>query len=318
MRIVFAGTPMLAQRQLAALLETEHDVVAVYTQPDRRQGRGLQVTPSPVKALALQHGIPVEQPTTLKSQSTVEQLKHYEADLMLVVAYGLLLPPDVLTTPRLGCMNMHLSLLPKWRGAAPIQYTLLSGDTQTGVTLMQMDAGLDTGDILAQAEYTIQNTDTSESLLETLGTMGQIMIKNDLSQILQNPKPIPQNNNLSTHAPKIQKQDAKISFDENYMSIDRKIRAYTPWPIAFFEYNGENIKIIKASPVSQSHTNKPGTILEADKQGILVACNDGALLLTDLQFPGKKRAHVKDILNAKRKAFQIGLCLGESKREQKP
>ncbi len=311
MKIIFAGTPMLAQQQLTALLKTDHDIVAVYTQPDRRQGRGLQLTPSPVKVLALQHNIPIEQPATLKDKAAVERLKHYQADLMLVVAYGLLLPPDVLAAPRLGCINMHLSLLPKWRGAAPIQYSLLSGDTKTGVTLMQMDAGLDTGDILYQAEYTIQNTDTSESLSETLGAMGQVMIKNNLSQIVQNPQPIPQDNSLSTHAPKIQKQDAGICFNENSLDIDRKIRAYTPWPIAFFKHNSESIRILQAQPMNRTHTNKPGTILESSAKGILVACGDGALLLTELQFPGKKRAHVKDILNAKRDMFQVGRNLGE-------
>tara|TARA_R110002110_G_scaffold65206_5_gene180082 strand:- start:26368 stop:27312 length:945 start_codon:yes stop_codon:yes gene_type:complete len=310
MKVIFAGTPQLAQQQLAALCETEHEIVAVYTQPDRRQGRGLQLTPSPVKELALKHNIPVEQPASLRNQDAVAKLKSYQADIMLVVAYGLLLPPEVLSAPRLGCINMHLSLLPQWRGAAPIQYSLLRGDKKTGITLMQMDAGLDTGDILYQAEYQPQSTDTSESLLNTLGIMGQDIIKNHLSQIMKHPQPKPQDNHLSTHAPKIQKQDACLSFDESNLDLDRKIRAYYPWPIAFFKQQEDNIRILKAKPIPHSHTQKPGTILNASAEGVLIACGENALLLQELQFPGKKRAHVKDILNAKRDMFLVGNCLG--------
>ena len=310
MKIIFAGTPMLAQQQLAALCDTEHDIVAVYTQPDRRQGRGLHLSPSPVKVLALEHNIPVEQHVSLKDKAAIETLNHYQADVMLVVAYGLLLPADALLAPRLGCINMHLSLLPQWRGAAPIQYALLNGDKKTGITLMQMDVGLDTGDILYQADYAIQDTDTSESLLNTLSIMGQSIIKHNLSDILQRPQPIPQENSLSSHAPKIQKQDACLRFDESNLALDRKIRAYYPWPIAFFEHNGENIRILNAKPITHPHTQAPGTILESSAEGILVACGQNALLLQVLQFPGKNRAHAKDILNAKQDMFQAGNRLG--------
>lgn len=309
MRIIFAGTPLLAQQQLAALLETSHDVVAVYTQPDRPQGRGLKLTESPVKSFALSQGLCVEQPVSLKTPESLEKLKKYQPDLILVVAYGLLLPQTVLDVPTKGCINMHLSLLPRWRGAAPIQYAILKGDAQSGVTLMQMDKGLDTGDILYQATCDITDTDTAASLQEKLSQLGQSLLKSQFQSLVDNAKPLPQDNALATHAPLIEKKQAQIDFHQSATDIDRMIRAYTPWPLAYFELAQENIRIFTAKPIPHSHEKPPGTILQATSEGLVVACSKDAICITEMQFPGKKRMFFKDILNAKQSIFQEGRCL---------
>lgn len=309
MRIIFAGTPLLAKEQLSALCETQHEIVAVYTQPDRPKGRGLKLEQSPVKAFAASQGLPIMQPKDLKSASAQAELKAFNADMMLVVAYGLLLPQAVLDIPRKGCINMHFSLLPRWRGAAPLQYAILEGDDASGITIMQMDKGLDTGDILHQSHCPITQEDTALTLQNKLSTLGQHILKTQLEEIVTQATPIQQNDSASTYAPRIEKKQAEIKFNQPATTIDRAIRAYTPWPLAFFKIDAHAIRIHAAKPIATNHQQAPGTILVADKSGLLVACQTDAIHITQMQFPGKKPMNFSEILNAKRALFEVGTCL---------
>lgn len=305
MRILFAGTPQVATPALETLLHSSHDVVAVYTQPDRPAGRGKKLMPSPVKALALQHHIPIEQPDNFKSEEAREKLKSYQADVMVVMAYGLLLPTSVLTTPQYGCINIHVSLLPRWRGAAPIQQAILAGDKETGVTIMQMDKGLDTGAILAQQACAINGSDTSERLFVQLNEIAQPLLLNVLTQIeTHSLQPLIQDHALATYAHKIEKQHAKIDWHETSDIIDRKVRAYYPAPIAFFEYRDELIRILSGH-IQQNNSNKvPGEILDINKQGIIIKTMDSAFYITRLQFSGKNPISGHEILNAWKNKFK--------------
>ncbi|MCG9544846.1 methionyl-tRNA formyltransferase [Vibrio sp. Isolate33] len=310
LRIVFAGTPDFAARHLAALLSSEHEVIAVYTQPDRPAGRGKKLTASPVKNIALENNIPVYQPENFKSDEAKQELADLNADIMVVVAYGLLLPQVVLDTPRLGCINVHGSILPRWRGAAPIQRSIWAGDKETGVTIMQMDIGLDTGDMLSIATLPIEATDTSASMYEKLAGLGPDALVECLSDIASGKAVAEkQDDELANYAKKLSKEEARINWSDDAAHIERCVRAFNPWPMSHFEAAENSIKVWQ-SRVAEQTTDKPaGTILQADKTGIYVATGQGVLVLEQLQVPGKKAMSVQDILNSRASWFEVGTQL---------
>ncbi len=310
LKIVFAGTPDFAARHLAALLSSEHDVIAVYTQPDRPAGRGKKLTASPVKNIALEHDIPVYQPENFKSDEAKQQLADLDADIMVVVAYGLLLPQAVLDTPKLGCINVHGSILPRWRGAAPIQRSIWAGDAETGVTIMQMDIGLDTGDMLKIASLPIEQTDTSASMYEKLAELGPVALVDCLADSAEGKAaPEKQDDALANYAKKLSKEEACINWADDAEHIERCIRAFNPWPMSYFVVAEQNVKVWQANVEADNQGKAPGTVLAADKQGILVATGKGALRLTELQPPGKKAMKAQDLLNSRREWFEPGTVL---------
>lgn len=287
MNIIFAGTPEFAASALSQLLNTEHQVVAVYTQPDRPAGRGRQLTSSPVKQLALQHQIPVCQPSSLRDASAQQTLAQWQPEVMIVAAYGLLLPQAVLDTPQYGCVNIHASLLPRWRGAAPIQHAILAGDSETGISIMQMNAGLDTGAVLLERAITIANTDTAASLHDKLAVLGGELIVEYLEKLDQL-TPTPQNETLATYAHKIQKQDAAIDWQQPAEQLTRAVRAYNPWPICYSQLGDTRIRIWSATALDEDSNTPPGTIWRTSTAGIDVSCSSGSLRITALQLPGGK------------------------------
>ena len=288
MRIIFAGTPPFAATALEALLARQFDVVAVLTQPDRPSGRGMQLTPSAVKQLALQHGLPVLQPTSLKSADIQGELAGYAADVMVVAAYGLILPQVVLQLPRYGCLNIHASLLPRWRGAAPIQRAIFAGDDETGITVMQMDAGLDTGDMLLKKACPISAHDTAQTLQDKLAMLGAEAIVETLHLLEQEKLAhVPQDNEQATYAAKLTKAEAQINWANDAASIARAVRAYNSFPVAYTILNATSIKIWQAS-VRDNLSGAAGTVLSVEKAGIIVACGQGALCLEVLQRPNAK------------------------------
>lgn len=310
LRIVFAGTPDFAARHLAALLSSEHEVIAVYTNPDRPAGRGKKLSAPPVKQLALEHDIPVYQPENFKSDEAKQQLADLNADLMVVVAYGLLLPQSVLDTPRLGCINVHGSILPRWRGAAPIQRSIWAGDAETGVTIMQMDIGLDTGDMLKVATLPIEATDTSTSMYEKLAVLGPEALVECLSDIAAGTAVAEkQNDELANYAKKLSKEEARINWSDDAAHIERCVRAFNPWPMSHFEAAENSIKVWQSRVAEQTSDKPAGTILQADKTGIYVATGQGVLVLEQLQVPGKKAMAVQDILNSRASWFEVGTQL---------
>ncbi|EKO3933513.1 methionyl-tRNA formyltransferase [Vibrio fluvialis] len=307
LRIVFAGTPDFAARHLAALLSSEHEVIAVYTQPDRPAGRGKKLTASPVKNLALEHNIPVYQPENFKSDEAKQELAALNADIMVVVAYGLLLPKAVLDTPKLGCINVHGSILPRWRGAAPIQRSIWAGDAETGVTIMQMDVGLDTGDMLKIATLPIEASDTSGSMYDKLAELGPQALVECLSDIAQGTAvAVKQDDALANYAQKLSKEEAKIDWTLSAQAIERCVRAFNPWPMSHFAVADNQIKVWQARVEAGSSNQAAGTILKADKTGIYVATGEEILVLESLQIPGKKALPVQDILNARASWFEVG------------
>lgn len=310
LRIVFAGTPDFAARHLAALLSSEHEVIAVYTQPDRPAGRGKKLTASPVKHLALEHNIPVYQPENFKSDEAKQALASLNADIMVVVAYGLLLPKAVLDTPKLGCINVHGSILPRWRGAAPIQRSIWAGDAETGVTIMQMDVGLDTGDMLKIATLPIDASDTSSSMYDKLAELGPQALVDCLSDIAQGTAvAVKQDDALANYAQKLSKEEAKIDWTLSAQAIERCVRAFNPWPMSHFSVAENQIKVWQSRVETGNSTHAPGTIIQADKTGIYVATGEGILVLENLQIPGKKALPVQDILNARASWFEVGTQL---------
>ncbi|GAA05462.1 methionyl-tRNA formyltransferase [Photobacterium leiognathi] len=310
LRIVFAGTPDFAARHLAALLSSQHDVVAVYTQPDRPAGRGKKLTASPVKAIALENDIPVYQPVSLRNEEAQQELAAIDADIMVVVAYGLLLPLEVLDTPRLGCINVHGSILPRWRGAAPIQRSIWAGDTETGVTIMQMDIGLDTGDMLKVATLPIEATDTSATMYEKLAELGPDALIDCLSDIADGTAvAVKQDDEQANYAKKLSKEEALIDWTMDAAAIERCVRAFNPWPMSYFTVAEQNVKVWQTAVEADNQGKAPGTILSADKQGILVATGNGALRLISLQPPGKKAMSAADLLNSRREWFEPGTQL---------
>ncbi|WP_044364548.1 methionyl-tRNA formyltransferase [Vibrio fluvialis] len=307
LRIVFAGTPDFAARHLAALLSSEHEVIAVYTQPDRPAGRGKKLTASPVKNLALEHNIPVYQPENFKSDEAKQELAALNADIMVVVAYGLLLPKAVLDTPKLGCINVHGSILPRWRGAAPIQRSIWAGDAETGVTIMQMDVGLDTGNMLKIATLPIEASDTSGSMYDKLAELGPQALVECLSDIAQGTAvAVKQDDALANYAQKLSKEEAKIDWTLSAQAIERCVRAFNPWPMSHFAVADNQIKVWQARVEAGSSNQAAGTILKADKTGIYVATGAEILVLESLQIPGKKALPVQDILNARASWFEVG------------
>ena len=309
LRIVFAGTPEFAASHLQALLDSEHSVVAVYTQPDRPAGRGQKLTPSAVKKLALEHGIPVLQPVNLRSAEAQQELADLNADLMVVVAYGLILPQVVLDTLRLGCINSHASLLPRWRGAAPIQRAIEAGDTESGITVMQMEAGLDTGPMLLKVRTPILASDTGGSLHDRLATLGPDAVLTAIQGLLDGSlTPEAQLDGLATYAHKLNKQAALIDWQRPAAALDCQIRAMYPWPICHTNLAGETLKI-HAAELAEGQ-GQPGEILKADRSGLLVACGEQALRLTHLQLPNSKALAFSDLLNSKKDLFQPGQVLG--------
>jgi methionyl-tRNA formyltransferase len=303
-RILYAGTPEFAVPALSALIEGRHDVVAVYTQPDRPAGRGRKTLPSPVKQRALEAGLPVLQPLSLKDAATQAELAGWDADLLVVAAYGLILPQAVLDIPRHGCVNIHASLLPRWRGAAPVQRALLAGDTRTGISIMRMEAGLDTGPVYGFSAIDIDAADTAGSLTARLAALGAEALLAALPGILDDSAvPTPQDA-AATYARKITKDEALIDWGRPAVEIERAVRAFDPWPVAYTHLGDEVLRIWSAAvlPASAEATGSvaPGRVLSADAAGIDVGTGAGVLRILELQPPGKRRMSVRDFLNARR------------------
>ncbi|MDI5877191.1 methionyl-tRNA formyltransferase [Shewanella xiamenensis] len=304
LNIIFAGTPDFAARHLQALINSHHNVIAAYTQPDRPAGRGKKLTASPVKELALAHNIPVYQPGSLRKEPAQQQLAALNADIMVVVAYGLILPKVVLDTPRLGCINVHGSILPRWRGAAPIQRALWAGDKETGVTIMQMDVGLDTGDMLLKTYLPIEDDDTSASLYEKLAQQGPDALLQALEGLANGTLAAEkQDEALANYAEKLSKEEARLDWTKSATQLWQEVRAFNPWPVSYFEHQGNTIKVWQTQVSTTSSNAAPGTIISASKKGIEVATGDGVLTLLSMQLPGKKPLSVADILNARGEWF---------------
>lgn len=312
LKVIFAGTPDFAAEALKALLPSQHQVIAVYTQPDRPAGRGRKLTPSPVKQLALEHGIDVFQPASLKDTEAQQQVAALDADVMVVVAYGLLLPMPVLEAPRLGCINIHASLLPRWRGAAPIQRAILAGDAETGITIMQMDKGLDTGDMLLKCTCPIHRDDTAQTLhdkLADIGAAAAIEVLDQLSDGLAQPQP--QDDSLANYAAKLSKAEALVDWQRPAVEIERLVHGFNPWPVAQTEFSEQMLRIWLASAVDGATTDQPpGSIIKAYKEGIDVACGAGVLRIQTAQLPGGKAMAAADLVNSRKELKQPGLRLG--------
>ena len=310
MRIVFAGTPEFAAEHLKALLASQHEIIAVYTQPDRPAGRGQKLMPSPVKQLAVDNGIPVLQPPTLRNAEAQAELAALQPDLMVVVAYGLILPQVVLDIPRLGCINSHASLLPRWRGAAPIQRAVQAGDAESGVTVMRMEAGLDTGPMLLKVSTPISADDTGGTLHDRLAELGPPAVLEAIAGLDAGTLPGEvQDDALATYAHKLNKDEACIDWSRPADELERLVRAFNPWPICHSTLDGEALKVLAAKPAQGQGT--PGEILSASKDGLIVACGESALCLTRLQLPGGKALNFGDLFNSRRKKFASGTVLGQ-------
>ncbi|MCQ3923493.1 MAG: methionyl-tRNA formyltransferase [Rhodocyclaceae bacterium] len=295
MRVVFAGTPEFAAQALAAILADGNEVVLVLTQPDRPAGRGMSLQASPVKQLALQHGLPVHQPSSLKSEDACQPIIEARPDVMVVAAYGLILPQAALDIPRLGCLNIHASLLPRWRGAAPIQRAILAGDAKTGVTIMRMEAGLDSGPMLLKESLPIADTDTAGTLHDKLAALGARLIVEALPKLERGELPGDiQPEEGVTYAAKLEKAEAALDWRRPALLLDRAVRAFNPFPGATAQMDGQIIKIWRVAAVPG--TGEPGTVLAAGADGIVVACGEGALCLTELQKAGGKRLPAADFL----------------------
>ncbi|MDG6895252.1 methionyl-tRNA formyltransferase [Volucribacter amazonae] len=314
LKIIFAGTPDFAAQHLQALLNTSHHIVAVYTQPDKPAGRGKKLQASAVKTLAQQYQLPVYQPKSLRHADAQAELARLQADVMVVVAYGLILPPAVLQMFPFGCLNVHGSLLPKWRGAAPIQRAIWAGDTQTGVTIMQMNEGLDTGDMLHKVTCPITNDDTSASLYDKLAKLAPPALIEVLDQLGQN-KFIPQvqQDSQASYAEKLSKAEAKLDWQLPAQQLERCIRAFNPWPISYFQIedpqgNLQTLKVYQATVLPHCH-QPAGTIVQVDKQGIQIATVEGVLNIQQLQPAGKKPMSVADLLNGRADWFSVGKVL---------
>ena len=310
MRIVFAGTPEFAAEHLQALLDSPYQVVAVYTQPDRPAGRGQKLMPSPVKQLAVAHDIPVLQPPTLRNPEAQAELAALQPDLLVVVAYGLILPQVVLDIPRLGCINSHASLLPRWRGAAPIQRAVQAGDSESGVTVMRMEAGLDTGPMLLKVVTAITAEDTGGSLHDRLAKMGPPAVIEAIAGLQAGTlHGEVQDDALATYAHKLNKDEARIDWSRPAIELERLVRAFNPWPVCHSTLKGESVKVLAAKLTTGQGT--PGEILSASKDGLVVACGEQALCLTRLQLPGGKPLNFSDLFNSRREQFAAGTVLGQ-------
>ncbi|WP_264769599.1 methionyl-tRNA formyltransferase [Coxiella burnetii] len=299
LKIVFAGTPQFAVPTLRALIDSSHRVLAVYTQPDRPSGRGQKIMESPVKEIARQNEIPIIQPFSLRDEVEQEKLIAMNADVMVVVAYGLILPKKALNAFRLGCVNVHASLLPRWRGAAPIQRAILAGDRETGISIMQMNEGLDTGDLLAKSACVISSEDTAADLHDRLSLIGADLLLESLAKLEKGDIKLEKQDEASaTYASKIQKQEALIDWRKSAVEIARQVRAFNPTPIAFTYFEGQPMRIWRATVVDEKTDFEPGVLVDADKKGISIAAGSGILRLHQLQLPGKRVCSAGDFINA--------------------
>lgn len=313
LKVIFAGTPDFAAIHLQALLNSEHQIVGVYTQPDRPAGRGKKLQPSPVKQLALENNIAVFQPVNFKDPASIDELKSLDADIMVVVAYGLLLPLAVLEAPKFGCFNVHASLLPRWRGAAPIQRCIEAGDKVTGITIMQMDIGLDTGDMLHKVTTDILADDTGGSLHDRLAELGPESLLTTLAQIKSGKlTPEVQNNALATYAHKLKKEEALIQWAQPAKDIALKVRAFNPFPMAYTLLDDQRIRVLTAHALDKPQTALAGTILAVSTDGLEVACQKGVLMITQVQLAGKKAMPIADIINGQPHLFNVNHILASS------
>ncbi|OGT06545.1 MAG: methionyl-tRNA formyltransferase [Gammaproteobacteria bacterium GWE2_37_16] len=308
MKVIFAGTPEFALPALKALLNSKHEICAVYTKPDCPAGRGLRLTASPVKQMALAANLTVVQPLSLKDYAALEQLKGFAADVLVDVACGLLLPKEVLTIPRLGCVNIHPSLLPRWRGAAPMQRAILAGDAMTGLTIMQMDVGLDTGAIFRQESILLGPQDTTATVEPRLAELGAKMLLSVLEELENGiAKAIPQDDTQTCYAAKITKEEAMIDWHKSAIEIDRMVCAFNPWPIAFTQIGEFIVRVFKALPLTEAQNIEVvGTIIKSNKEGIDVITGDGVLRLLEIQLPGGKVLPVGEVLKARKEMFSVG------------
>lgn len=312
LNVIFAGTPDFAAVALEALINSSHNVIAVYTQPDRPAGRGRKLQASPVKKLALENNIPVFQPESLKDKEEQQKLANLNADIMIVAAYGLILPQAVLDIPRLGCLNIHASLLPRWRGAAPIQRAILAGDKESGITIMQMNAGLDTGDMLSKTSCSITEEDSGGSLHDRLAELGAESLLTTLDDLVAGEiTPEVQDDNHATYARKLEKQEAQLNWQQSAQQLYNQVRAFNPWPVAFFVVDDKTVRVWQSEVVKEvtNAGNLPGTIINTNKKGIDVACGEGVLRLLQLQPPGKKPMDAASFLNGHSDWLTIGKLL---------
>ncbi len=311
LKIVYAGTPEFAVPALEALVGSAHRVLAVYTQPDRPAGRGRKLQPSPVKQCALQHDIAVRQPLDFKSAEEREALRALQADLMVVAAYGLLLPAAVLDAPRLGCVNLHASLLPRWRGASPIQQAILAGDARTGITLMKMDTGLDTGDMIARREIDIDPCWSAGELQQALAPLAAELLMDKLPDIESALAAAqPQDDAAACYAPRLDKRQAEVDWNKTRAQLSREIRAYNPWPVSFTRLDNGNLRLWRAAEAGAGagEAGPAGEVVAHDRSGVFVRCGDGLLQVTELQFAGRRRCDAAQALNARN---LTGVVLGE-------
>jgi methionyl-tRNA formyltransferase len=309
-RIIYAGTPEFAVPALESLLREAHDVVAVYTQPDRPAGRGRKLQQSPVKQCAADAGLPVFQPVDFKSPGDLQQLQQHDAELMVVAAYGLLLPAAVLEAPRLGCVNIHASLLPRWRGASPIQQAILAGDSHSGVSLMKMDTGLDTGDVISRRSLEIDADWSSVDLHDALAPLGAELLLEalrDLERSLQLAEP--QDESAATYAPRLSKQQAQVDWRKPAAQLLREIRAYNPWPVSYTCLRQDNLRLWRACANSDYQAQQPGRVVAHDRSGVYVSCGDAVLQVSELQFAGRNRCTAAQALNS---ADLSGCTLGRA------
>ncbi len=312
LRICFAGTPDFAAAHLSALISNQQNVCCVYTQPDRPAGRGKRLQPSPVKSLALQHEIEVRQPVSLKTEQTQQDLRELNPDLLVVVAYGLILPEEILSIPKLGCINVHASLLPRWRGAAPIERAILAGDKESGVTIMLMDAGLDTGPMLYTDKVSIEGNDNRISLTQKLTDSGTSALIHTLQNFdtLYNAKQ-EQDDSSSTYAAKLNKTESEIDWNTSALQINRIIRAGIGRVPAFSFVNGERIRFLEAEALDASLHVAPGTVLAVEKTGLDIACHNSILRVSQIQLPGKKPWTAADLSNSRNSLIEVGKRFGE-------
>lgn len=308
LKIIFAGTPRFAVLTLETLIRSSHRVVSVYTQPDRPVGRGRKVSQSPIKIIAKQHGISVRQPASLRETSIQKELMSMQFDVMVVAAYGLLLPKAVLASPRLGCLNVHPSLLPRWRGSAPIQWAILSGDDETGVSIMQMDEGLDTGDVLAKKSCVIKARDTSADLHDRLSQLGSDLLMEILNALEKKGHIVAekQDSSKATDAPKIRKKEAELDWYKSAAELVRCVRAFNPTPMTFTYFNGQPIRIWEAEALNEKTMLEPATLVHADKNRLDIATGAGILRIRKLQLPGRRVHSANDFVNAYRSKLISG------------